>query len=498
MFAGMNELSNTAVEAFSFNQQERFYNLAENLVNTTNEMLNNEVIESDFRATEEDISQYSKDFDKKEYKIQKEWAATNFESFRRLIQQRDNLQKNLKKLYKANQKNKERAEHFKAETRRTPKEIIKNPFSDDSVIKDAAKHIAEGLHLDAYYTISDIEDDLRLATRELTDEEMRTMKERNYDPMNHLIGRIIDASYDEVENDLYSYYKDLLSGNKKILVTEADKRTFGGKEDWNAFRKSMMGTFTFVNYENRSKVPDANYTIDSLMDEIRHPGDMYTEMPIDLPEFATTSDMLHFLADLKENCFDRVNRLKEMGMEGWNIVEEMVYNELNDAVTRRLDRLTFADKAALRLEKTKAEDKAKLKNAVAKEKAKGIERLEKNEAKIREQYEKKLAKQTERSEKLQQEAKEKLEAAVKKEEKKREQALQNVIDYYKEVAGNKKARKEASEARQKLLNVTRRLERMKTTSANRALIASAIGDLDTVSVGITGKTYLDFLCMKKF
>ncbi|MCQ2439777.1 MAG: hypothetical protein MJ074_08450 [Oscillospiraceae bacterium] len=70
----------------------------------------------------------------------------------------------------------------------------------------------------------------------------------------------------------------------------------------------------------------------------------------------------------------------------------------------------------------------------------------------------------------------------------RDASLAKLKKQYADAKQNERSRKQESADRQRLLKVAQRLKRMKTTRSNRALIDQLIGELDTVSVGITGRT----------
>lgn len=77
--------------------------------------------------------------------------------------------------------------------------------------------------------------------------------------------------------------------------------------------------------------------------------------------------------------------------------------------------------------------------------------------------------------------------AVARERERRAQREKRLREYYAQRDADRRTRREESAARTKLLKIAQRLKRLKTTEANRNVINSMIGDLDTVSVSLTGK-----------
>ena len=94
-------------------------------------------------------------------------------------------------------------------------------------------------------------------------------------------------------------------------------------------------------------------------------------------------------------------------------------------------------------------------------------------------------KQNARIEKLQQESTERVQEVRRQARQQRDDQIQKIKDHAKDVAARRRARKEEQTARQKLIRLARRLNNMKTTKANRALIEELIGNLDTVAYSLT-------------
>ena len=72
--------------------------------------------------------------------------------------------------------------------------------------------------------------------------------------------------------------------------------------------------------------------------------------------------------------------------------------------------------------------------------------------------------------------------------KQRDEKYARLEQYYKDRAERAKERKTNSKAREDLLKTMKKLERLKTTGANRAVIEEALGVFDSTAASITGKT----------
>lgn len=82
---------------------------------------------------------------------------------------------------------------------------------------------------------------------------------------------------------------------------------------------------------------------------------------------------------------------------------------------------------------------------------------------------------------MQQKAKDSLKAA----RDDRDRRIQELKDHYKEIQQRRRLRKQESADRKALLRIGQRLDRMKTTKANRAVIEEMLGTLDLTAVSIT-------------
>lgn len=251
-----------------------------------------------------------------------------------------------------------------------------------------------------------------------------------------------------LDDELYRQYKDLrdfLRGSKLVL-NPADRGDLDMAGGYEAFKKANFGRFT---------LGAAGTPVDTV----------YRELAGRWPEFFP-EDITH-PADQLMQMADTLDGLQPVYENPYNYNLNEAAEELADDLLERFFEVpqeppTFADKAQRRLTEQKIHDDKKLerlrseKNArIAQERAEGRERVRQ---------------------------------AVQRERERREKKVSALKTHYAEVNQRRRARAGESKARSRLLNVARRLDRMKTTPQNRAVVQGLIGDLDLVSKGITGQT----------
>ena len=78
----------------------------------------------------------------------------------------------------------------------------------------------------------------------------------------------------------------------------------------------------------------------------------------------------------------------------------------------------------------------------------------------------------------------------------RDAKIQALKEHFREQNTLRRNAREMSAARQKLLKVVRRLQRIKTQAQYKAALNEIIGDIDTVAVGITGKHHADLVALR--
>lgn len=212
-----------------------------------------------------------------------------------------------------------------------------------------------------------------------------------------------------------------------IEISEDMKRNI---TDYESFRKRNFGRLKLKNGETSN--------IDNVYMELMEmfPG-QFTE------DYVNPADQLNHIVDVLDNYAPIYENLDGASEEMQDYVVDIAADIMETAYNLQTKK-TFADK--------KYEEKVR---AVEKARQKALESRDKALEKQKQRYEDKIS-------------------AMK--------------EHNKEMRANRKARREDSEARTKLLKIARRLDRLKTTEANRQQIDALIGELDLVAKGMTDKS----------
>ena len=266
-----------------------------------------------------------------------------------------------------------------------------------------------------------------------------TLKERAVE-----IARDVINSAEELNDEYADVYREIRSRAKNgIKVSDTVRSDIPDFELW---RKDHFGDLT---------VSDKGVLLDSLYEE------MADIAPWLFPE-ANGGDQLLRIADAIDNLRPVYENPHSYDMAA---AIEYCANDIIDGLLGenvRQTPKTFADRQAAKLDEAKAEGRRRVAE-VREQKNAQIERLrEQNRAAV--------------------------EQAVKRERARRGEMLQNLKDHYKEIENRKRERRADSAARTKLLNIAKRLKNKKLPAVTRDLLNQYIGDLDTASKGMTGKT----------
>lgn len=238
----------------------------------------------------------------------------------------------------------------------------------------------------------------------------------------------ISIVHDEGAED-YKAIKEYLK-ETPIVITEEMKKNI---TDFNNFRKRYFGKLKLVNGDTGN--------IDNVYMELNElfPG-QFTE------DYVNPADQLYHMADVLDNYAPYYETLDGASPEMQDYVVDIAADIMETAYGLQTKK-TFADK--------KYEEKVK---AVAKAREKALESRDNALNRQKQRYEKKI---------------------------------EGLKAHNQEMRANRKARREDSEARTKLLKIARRLDRFKTTAAKKEQIEALIGDLDLVAKGMTDKTLND-------
>lgn len=267
--------------------------------------------------------------------------------------------------------------------------------------------------------------------------------------------KALDIARDLVENavvmndDMYREYSDLRNYLRTTKIIYG-KEYHGDIPDYGDFRKGQFGRLNLGS--------DGATNIDQVYQELssRWP-EFFNEQEQSHPtdQLLQIVDVLDGLQPIYENPYSYDMAAAEEYAAG-DILDSLMGEDV------RQEPPTYADRQARKLEDANA---------------KGRQQVQQ----VREQANERLARQREQS-------KQRMRTAIARERKRRDERVQQLKDHYAEVRKNQAARRADSKARTRLLNIARRLQNKKLPAVNRALLDQYIGDLDTVSKGITGKT----------
>lgn len=274
-----------------------------------------------------------------------------------------------------------------------------------------------------------------------------------------------DLTWSEVKSRAADIARDILS-NSETLANDYDLETYhdiksyfrtvklkyedkGDIADFNDFRKSHFGHFTIS--KDGLPVDVAYRELTDIFGEGYFPS-----------EIINSADQLLHIADL----FDGMKPIYE-NPYSFHMAEaaEFVSNEIIDELLGeniRQSPHTFADKKAAELTAQKIKAKNQL-DALREQKNQRIKEVKKQ-------------------------GRERTAAAIARERARRDERVQRLKDHYAQVRKDAATRRADSKARTRLLHIAKRLQNKKLPAVNRALLDQYIGDLDTISKGITGKT----------
>lgn len=267
--------------------------------------------------------------------------------------------------------------------------------------------------------------------------------------------KALDIAEDLVENavvvndDMYREYSQLRNYLKTTRIVYGEE-LHSDIADYPAFRKQARKRINLISVGRTN--------VDVVYEEL---SEMYPAFFDSTAETHPTDQLLHImdvldgLQPVYENPFSYDMAAAEEYAAG-EILDALMGEDIRQAPP------TYADRQARKLEETKHQ---------------GYQQVQR----VKEQAAERLERQRERD-------RERLDAAIARERQRRDERVQQLKDHYAEVRKNQAARRADSAARTKLLNIARRLQNKKLPAATREQLDRYIGDLDTISKGLTGKT----------
>ncbi len=350
--------------------------------------------------------------------------------------------KTVKELNKAQQK----ADYWKGQTR-----LTKEPSVRESDVNKLARNLVKDYS--SKVKTADIADRVRdLGNFILRGHDGET--EMTWDEVRR---RATDIARDVINNataltdtgygDYYAEIKNLLK-DTQLRISRKDAADIADYKKW---RKHVPGYLKLKYAETEN-----SGNIDQVYTDLQraYPWLFDEEVTGAASQLQRIIDVMEEIAPLYENPYNQ--NLSE-AIE--TCANDMIYGMMENV---RQTAPTYADRQQTKLEKQKAVNAEKL----ARQKAKSAEKLNAVIAENRKRT-KELLTQIRAD---------------------RDAKLEELKQHYREVSEAKRNRKTESEERTRLLKVAKRLQKMKTTEANRTLINELVGDLDTVAKSVTGKT----------
>lgn len=278
------------------------------------------------------------------------------------------------------------------------------------------------------------------------------------------IGFIHDEGAEE-----YKAIKDYLK-TTEITVDDAMKKNITDYED---FRKKNFGRLKLKN--------GTQSNIDNVYMEL---SELFPAQFTD--DYINPADQLYHIVDVLDSYKPYYETLDGASPEMQDYVVDIASDIMETAYGLQTKK-TFADKKYL--EKEAAVKKAREKARESRRKAVGRQRMRDKEKLnlVKEEAQKREIEARAKNDKLSAELW-KANERVAAERLRAEMDIQRLKQQQAEAREKRRERREDSEARTKLLKIARRLDRLKTTSANRERIDSLIGELDLVAKGMTEKS----------
>ena len=348
----------------------------------------------------------------------------------------------LDELREQNDDLRERVEYLKTQIKRTEQKALRKGDIDklaNNIVKDyfsetKADSISGRLKALGEYIVNNGD-----GKNELTYSEVKT--------------KAIDIARDVVQNaselvnsEELRVYKDIRSYLRKTKLAFNDKSDIA---DYNDFRKHNFGRFTIS--QDGLPVDTAYQEMSKTFGEAYFPSDITN--PAD--QLMHIADLMAGMEPIYENPYS-YNMAEATEYCANGIIDGLVGDDVRQTAP------TFADKQASKLEA---------------QTAKGRQQLEG----LREQKNQRIAE-------IKEQGRERVKQAVEREQTRRTKQVTALKDHYRETAKSRQYHAADSRARSRLLSIAKRLQNKKLPAVNRALLNQYIGEIDTVSKSIMGKT----------
>ena len=280
-------------------------------------------------------------------------------------------------------------------------------------------------------------------------------KDRAVDLMRQIL-----ESAEIIKNDeMIRQYGDLRQRLKDgVTISEADARNVS--PEWAKWRSTHLGVLN-------ASINGKGTPVDVLYQELSaaHPDLFPADITHPADQLARMAEIGESLLPVYENPFD-YNMAEALEYSANSLLDSLLPGSENSAV--RDAPPTYADRMEQKLADQKQQARDELRQAM-------------------DSMEQKLADQKRH-------AKE----ALQKARDNKKTALERYRQQQRDIRERAGQRREERAARQKLLDLARRMKRMKTTAVSRAMIDNLIGQLDTVAVSITDKGVRNLEALRQY
>lgn len=395
-----------------------------------------------------------------------------------LREQNEDLRERVDELKTASREAKKqaaRADYWQGQTKRTTAPTVR-----EGDIKRVAKDIIKGY--DSALKVNDIAEGLKAVGNYLVQADELTyedLKERAAE----VARQVVENASVLTNSETMDIYRDVKSAlGQEMTISAQDAQWI---PDWNDWRKRNRSKVNVrINGSANAQPVDVAYTALSeeypwlFPAEITNPSDQLLQMV----------DALDSLAPIYQNphSFDMAQAVEYCT----NDIIDMLLSE-----RVRQTAPTFADRQAAKLDeanartaRVRAEERQRADERVSKVRDEKNAKIERVREEGRERVDRIREQKNARIAEIKRQGREKMREAVEREAERRERQVEAIKQHYQTQKFEQAERRADSAARTKLLNLVRRMQRMKTNGANRALLDELIGDIDGVSKGITGKS----------
>lgn len=397
------------------------------------------------------------------------WYSRRLKTYEDLQQENEDLRERLSELQGVEKQlaaKTKQAEYWKGQTKRADRNTLRQADVDKLAKRIVSEFEGTIDAAEVSGPIKELGEYILRGGNEQGELTWAGVKERAVSIAQDIVGSSVTlVNGDEVES--YNEIKKLL--RRKMSISAEDSHDIADFASWKKEHSRRIN----VGIDNGGLAVDVAYQ--ELSES--YPWAFPAEVTAPSDQLLQMADVLYSMQPIYENPYS-ANMMEAVEYCANSIIDGLLDEDVRQTAP------TFADKQSAKLEEEKAKGRAQAADAKAAKKqaisdatlagqmAQGradAKRLRASE----QRYEQRLAAARQ---------------AIEDERVKRDERVQRLKDHYANVRANQQAKRADSKSRTRLLNIARRLKNKKLPAANRALLNQYIGELDTVSKSMTGKT----------